>query len=220
MDELGERSFVLVDGIDGRAHYVPLPSTRPLAELPIGGILEVRPATERQVDRNIVAASMNGMYVPRNHMTELRAAAIDRELAADMVASHVRRLEALRRAGIVERVSDGLWRIPADLVARGLEYDRRRDGGMSLHLRCHLSIERQVRAIGATWLDQQLVEGQRPSAAVGFAASVESALKSREDFLVEKGFAQRQGISVSPRPKRARQVEGNGDVRGSKSAVG
>ena len=193
VDELGDRSFMVVDGIDGRAHYVALPSTRSLANLPVGGIVEVRPAAERQVDRNIAAASLNGVYMPRNHMAELRAAALDREFAADMVASHVRRLEALRRARIVERVSDGLWRIPPNLVARGLDYDRRRSGGMSLHLRCHLSIERQVRAIGATWLDQQLVEGRRPGLAVGFAASVESALKSREDFLLEKGFAQRQG---------------------------
>jgi len=27
----------------------------------------------------------------------------------------VRRLEALRRAGIVERVADGTWRVPDDL---------------------------------------------------------------------------------------------------------
>jgi type IV secretory pathway VirD2 relaxase len=194
VDELGDRSFVVVDGVDGRAHYVPLPSTRPLADLPVGGIVEVWPATERRVDRNIAGASLNGMYVPRDHMTALRAAAVDRGLAADMVASHVRRLEALRRARIVERVSEGLWRIPPDLVARGLDYDRRRHGGISLRLCCRLAIERQVRAIGATWLDQQLVEGKRPSAAVGFAASVESALKNREDFLVEKGFAQRQGL--------------------------
>lgn len=201
VDELGDRSFVVIDGIDGRAHYVSLPSTRPLADLPVGGIVEVRPAAERQVDRNIVAASLNGVYLPRNHMAELRAAVLDREFAAELVASHVRRLEALRRARIVERVSDGLWRIPPDLVARGLDYDRRRSGGMTLHLRCHLSIERQVRAIGATWLDQQLVEGKRPGLAVGFAASVEPALRGREDFLVEKGFAQRQGAQTLVAPR-------------------
>jgi type IV secretory pathway VirD2 relaxase len=192
MDELGDRSFLVIDGVDGRGHYVPLPSSRPLAELPIGGIVEVRPATERAVDRNMVAASANGLYLPKTHMHQLRAAGTDRDLAADIVDSHVRRLEALRRAGIVERVADGLWRIPTDLVARGVSYDRQRHGGMSLHLRCHLSIEHQIRAIGVTWLDHQLCEGARPSTAVGFAVSVKDALKSREDFLVEKGLAQRE----------------------------
>lgn len=192
VDELSDRSFLVIDGVDGRGHYVPLPSSRPLAELPIGGIVEVRPATERAVDSNVVAASANGLYLPKTHMHQLRAAGNDRNLAADIVDSHVRRLEALRRARIVERVADGLWRIPTDLVARGLNYDRQRHGGMSMHLRCHLSIERQIRAIGVTWLDHQLVEGARPSTAVGFAASVKDALKSREDFLVEKGLAQRE----------------------------
>lgn len=197
VDELGDRSFVVIDGVDGRGHYVPLPSSRPLAELPIGAIVEVRPATERAVDRNVVAASANGLYLPKTHMHQLRAAGTDRDLAADMVASHVRRLEALRRAGIVERVADGLWRVPKDLVARGLSYDRQRHGGMSLHLRCHLSIERQIRAIGVTWLDHQLVEGARPGTAVGFAASVKDALTSREDFLVEKGLAHREGSRIA-----------------------
>jgi len=36
---------------------------------------------------------------------------------------HVRRLEALRRAGIVERVADGCWKVPADLVEKGRAYE-------------------------------------------------------------------------------------------------
>jgi len=193
VDELGDRSFVVVDGIDGRAHYVTLPSATALQDLPLGGILEVRQATARVADRNIVAASTKGLYVPRSHVAELRATAAHREFAADIVASHVRRLEALRRDGIVERVGDGLWRIPADLVARGQAYDRRRDGGLSLRLRCHLPIERQIRAIGATWLDELLVDGRRQRAAVGFAVGVGHALDSRRDFLAQHGFAQRRG---------------------------
>jgi hypothetical protein len=37
----------------------------------------------------------------------------------EVVAAHVRRLEALRRAGIVERVAEGLWKVPDDLAERG-----------------------------------------------------------------------------------------------------
>jgi hypothetical protein len=32
-----------------------------------------------------------------------------------VIDAHVRRLEALRRAGIVERMTDGVWRVPTDL---------------------------------------------------------------------------------------------------------
>ena len=35
-------------------------------------------------------------------------------LLTPVVDAHVRRLEALRRAGIVERVTEGVWRVPAD----------------------------------------------------------------------------------------------------------
>lgn len=205
-DELGERGFVVIDGDDGRAHYVPLPSTRPLGDLPLGGIVEVQPIKERTVDRNIVAATANGRYLPHDHMTQLRAANVKRAVAADVVGSHVRRLEALRRAGIVERVSDGLWRIPADLVARGVEYDRRKHGGMTLHLRCPLPIERQIKAIGVTWLDQQLEEGKRPASAIGFAAAALHALDGRAEFLAENGLAERRGTHLCMAPDALRRL--------------
>jgi hypothetical protein len=36
---------------------------------------------------------------------------------------HVRRLEALRRAGHVERIDADHWKIPDDIAERGLAYD-------------------------------------------------------------------------------------------------
>jgi hypothetical protein len=108
----------------------------------------------------------------------------------------VRRLEALRRAGIVERVADGLWRVPADLEARGRQYDSERGGGFVAELRSHLPIERQARVIGATWLDQQLLDGERAVANRGFGAEVKSALRERVDFLVSQRLAERQGQRV------------------------
>jgi len=194
--DFGDRSYIVVDGIDGRGHYVALPSAAALQDLPVGGIVDVRPAPEHTADRNIVDASVNGLYVPRRHLARLRTTPAHREAAAEIVASHVRRLEALRRARIVERVSDGLWRIPPDLVHRGREYDFRRHGGTSVRLRCHLPIERQIRAIGATWLDQQLVDSEQPSAPVGFSVQVKPAIQARQDFLIEHGFAQRRGSQV------------------------
>ncbi|WP_332461630.1 DUF3363 domain-containing protein [Escherichia coli] len=41
-----------------------------------------------------------------------------RRLCEGYVDAHVRRLEALRRAGIVERIDADQWRIPDDLVSR------------------------------------------------------------------------------------------------------
>jgi hypothetical protein len=109
----------------------------------------------------------------------------------------VRRLEALRRAGIVERFSDGTWRVPADLVERGRAYDDARSGGVRVLLHSHLSVEQQIRAVGPTWLDRQLVDTpQTPVATRGFGATAQDALRARADFLVQNGFAERRDSKV------------------------
>jgi Protein of unknown function (DUF3363) len=62
-------------------------------------------------------------------MLERARAAIDR-LGGDpeaFVRSHVRRLEALRRAGHAERIDADHWHVPADLPERGQTYDLARD---------------------------------------------------------------------------------------------
>ncbi|WP_425350234.1 DUF3363 domain-containing protein [Phyllobacterium phragmitis] len=39
------------------------------------------------------------------------------------VGAHIRRLEALRRAGIVKRIDPDQWRIPDDFESRAAAYD-------------------------------------------------------------------------------------------------
>ncbi len=114
----------------------------------------------------------------------------------EVVGSHVRRLEALRRAGIVERVAEGLWKVPGDLPERGREYDAQRLGGVAVELKSHLPIERQARIIGATWLDQQLIGGGKGLGDVGFGSEAKQAMQRRADFLEEQGLAQRRGQRV------------------------
>src|SRR5690606_34503843 len=112
-------------------------------------------------------------------------------------AAHVRRLEALRRAGIVEREAEGVWRIPDDLAERGRRYDAPRLGdGVAVELKSHLPIERQARVIGATWLDQQLIGGGKGLGDLGFGVEVKDALRQRADFLAEQGLAEHRGRRV------------------------
>lgn len=71
-DELHDRPYVVVDGIDGRAHYLKLPAGTDLAGLPIGGILEAKPpAQERTVDRN--KAQRHDMRKAQGLTLELRS---------------------------------------------------------------------------------------------------------------------------------------------------
>src|SRR6185312_9458216 len=101
---------------------------------------------------NIAAISKNGIYRTAEYRARLCAQADLRHPVDEIVDAHVRRLEALRRAGVVRREAEGVWRIPADLVARGQAYDRQRTGGVEVQLHSHLSIDRQVTTLGATWL--------------------------------------------------------------------
>ena len=50
-----------------------------------------------------------------------------------------------------------------------------------------------MRAIGATWLDRQLIGEGGGLAVQGFGAQVRDAMHGRADFLVEQGLAERRG---------------------------
>ncbi|WP_312255892.1 relaxase/mobilization nuclease and DUF3363 domain-containing protein [Stutzerimonas nitrititolerans] len=196
-DELSDRGYLVVDGLDGKAHYVSLSGRDELASYPVGSVVDVRGSAEiRETDRTIARLAGDGLYRSDHHLAIARGQAKGNRDPQELVAAHVRRLEALRRAGIVERVADGLWNVPADLPERGRQYDAKRLGGAAVQLKSHLPIERQARVIGATWLDQQLIGGGRGLGDLGFAGEVKQALRQRADFLVEQGLAERQAQRV------------------------
>lgn len=196
-DELHDRGYLVIDGLDGKAHYLALPERTQLADYPIGALVETRTRNEtRAVDRTIAALATDGLYRTDQHLALARSQAAGGPDAEALVERHVRRLEALRRAGIVERLADGVWRIPAYLPEQGRRHDTRRLGDFTVELRTPLPVERQVRTIGATWLDHQLIGGKRELADKGFGTEVREALRQRVDFLVEQGFAERQGQRI------------------------
>jgi type IV secretory pathway VirD2 relaxase len=193
-DELYERGYLIVDGVDGRAHYVSLPANVDLTKFPAGAVVTVRGGADpRPADRAIDAVAEGGIYRMERHLAEARARERNPEA---FVQAHVRHLEALRRDGIVERVEEGVWRIPPDLIERGRAYDAKRTQGALVDLRSELPIKQQTRAIGVTWLDQQLVGKSETFSPKGFGAEVGQALTEREMFLVEQGLAERRGQRV------------------------
>ena len=194
-DELNDRGYLVVDGIDGRAHYVRLPVGVDLTALPMGAIVEVKSAgEERVVDRNITSIVREGLYRSADHLVQLRQQGNpDPQTAVDV---HVRRLEALRRSGVVERMVDGVWRVPSDFLQRAQAHDAQKTAGVTIELRSHLSIEQQVRAQGATWLDRQLIGDVKKLSLQGFGAQVQGALQRRMSFLIEEGLVERHAPRV------------------------
>lgn len=197
-DELYDKGYLIVDGTDGKAHYVALPPRSELEQYPAGAVVEVKGAADvRAADRNVAALAVNGVYRTDHHLAVAQGQATPDRDPREVVAAHVRRLEALRRSGIVERIDEGVWRVPDDLAERGRQYDAQRlGGGVAVELKSHLPIERQARVIGATWLDRQLIGGGKGLGDQGFCSDVREALRQRADFLAEQGLAERRGQRV------------------------
>ena len=197
-DELYDKGYLIVDGTDGKVHYVALPPRSELEQYSTGAVVEVKSsAYVRAADRNIATLTVDGVYRTDHHLAVAQGQATPDRDPREVVAAHVRRLEALRRAGVVEREAEGIWRVPDDLAERGRRYDAQRlGGGVAVELKSHLPIERQVRVIGATWLDQQLIGGGKGLGDLGFGTEVKDALRQRADFLAEHGLAERRGQRV------------------------
>jgi type IV secretory pathway VirD2 relaxase len=67
---------------------------------------------------------------------------------------------------------------------------------LSLANRSDLSIEAQVTAPGATWIDRQLLTRDSIVASGGFGSEVREAMDRRVDYLAREGLARRQGARV------------------------
>jgi type IV secretory pathway VirD2 relaxase len=67
---------------------------------------------------------------------------------------------------------------------------------LSLATRSDLSIEAQIIARGATWIDRQLVAREPAASSAGFGADVREAMEQRIDHLAEECLARRQGQRV------------------------
>ncbi|MBT1512882.1 DUF3363 domain-containing protein [Bradyrhizobium sp. SRL28] len=67
---------------------------------------------------------------------------------------------------------------------------------LSLANRSDLSIEAQVTAPGATWIDRQLLTRDSIVASGGFGSEVREAMDRRVDYLAGEGLARRQGARV------------------------
>lgn len=196
-DELGDRIGVVVDGIDGRVHHIALPSSMAADEVQTGGIVEIGPApSQRPADRNVaaIARRMGGEYRPSLHQTLVENGSI-RVPGGDadaFVGAHVRRLEALRRAGVVQRAGADSWLIPNDFEARAAAYDASHAPQTRIRVLSAFDLDRQVSSDGATWLDRQILRRDRGSiASMGFGAEVNKALEARTAVLIERGHARR-----------------------------
>lgn len=195
-DELNDRHYLVVDSVDGRALYIDIGRGDATKPTPEGSIIRVTPKSlePRKVDRTVaeVAAANGGRYTIDLHLK------YDERATDTFAETHVRRLEAIRKlTESITREPDGTWIIEPDHLARVTEYERTlaKRTPVVVDKLSSLSIEQQITRDGATWLDRQLVSDQpEPTENSGFGHDVRDALRQRQQWLAQNGFAhERQG---------------------------
>ncbi|WP_306253506.1 DUF3363 domain-containing protein [Parvularcula sp. IMCC14364] len=150
-DELRDTRYLLVEDFDGGIWHVPSAAVDVHARPPRGAVVELSQvnAMARASDKAIalVAEQTGGIWSEDLHARH------DPGSKPAYRLSLKRRLEALRRVGIGERLATGEWHVDEQFLERAADYEGRRSGGVRLTVLSWLSPEAQIDRLGDTWID-------------------------------------------------------------------
>ena len=190
-DEKAGTHYLVLDGTDGRVHYVQVPEAAD-AEVANGAIVRITAAQHgiRAVDRTVetIAARNGGIYSPENHQAHDPAARLE------FIQAHVRRLEALRKlARLAERHPDASWSIAKAHAERAAAFDRSQ-AKPRIDVLSSVPLEKLAEARARTWLDQEL-QAKVPTelSEGGFGHAAREALRQRQAWLVSERLAAIEG---------------------------
>ena len=211
-DELRNTRFLLVEDFDGTRWYVPAGDSEPGALPPRGAVVEVsrRSAEPLRADQVIagIAERSGGVYSDALH------AVVDPSASSAYRQAHTRRLEALRRAGLVERGPDGVWQIGERYAERAADFEAAKGGGVALRVQSWMALEAQIEARAETWLDHApvgAVDGER----------LRQAQSARLAFLRREGLlADTEGTLGEPARQQLRTEEMQRAVKGEAARSG
>jgi len=209
---------VMIDGVDGRVHYVDIGRGNATPSVPENATVRIEPTRvdATQADRTVdtVARANDGRYSVDLHLRH------DPNASEAFAASHLRRLEAMRRAGAgPERQADGSWSIPHDHLARAEAFAQRqqRDRPVTLSILSPSPVTELTAKEAPTWLDRELEGGSSSTVRdTGFGREVRTALAARRQWLIEQqladgsgqGFRLRSGAMESLRQRELEDVGG------------
>lgn len=194
-DEHRDRHYVMIDGVDGRVHYVDIGRGDATPSVSEGATVRIDPRATAvtQADRTIdaVARANDGRYSVDLHLGH------DPQASEAFATTHVRRLDAMRRAGAaVERQRDGSWTIGESHLAEAEAFARRdlRNRPVTLTTLSRSPVAELASVEAPTWLDRELADGN-PTAArdAGFGREVRTSMAARRQWLVEQQLADGDG---------------------------
>jgi type IV secretory pathway VirD2 relaxase len=201
-DEYRDRHYLMIDGADGRVHYVDIGKGDATEATPAGAIVKLTGlgADARAVDRTIaeVAAANEGRYSVDLHRQQ------DPSASRQFAEAHVRRLEAMRRVGSgIKRDHDGVWTVGNDYTAGAETHERRSIANRPVHVEilARQRLEKLAKLDAPTWLDRELASRDPlPLRDAGFGGETRAAMNVRRQWLVEQELAVGTGSTFKLRP--------------------
>ena len=195
-DDINDRTYAVVDSTRGHAYYVKAGRAENIEGLKRGMVITITPADihPKPSDLTIekIAAKRNGDYSPSLHQTT------DPSSCPEYIQAHIRRLEAMRRAGHAARNKDGSWKIPHDYLDRARNYEKQRAWAKPVDLKIISAgpLQNLASVIGRTWLDEELAnETSIPD--IGYGAEAHAALIARRQFLMQQGILENENTALT-----------------------
>jgi type IV secretory pathway VirD2 relaxase len=183
--EHADRRYLVIDGVDGKGHYVDI-GLNP-EPFPDNAIVRITPRSiaPHKFDRTVaeIAAAHHGRYNVDLHLAH------DPRATEDFARRHVRRLEAIRRSTDgIERESNGTWKISPNHIEIAEAHERKLSARTPVLVETlsARSIDRLPEYEGPTWLDRELRTRDRTPLGEGFGNEVRNAMRLRQQWLVDQ----------------------------------
>lgn len=191
-DEFGDKWLAVIETGAGELRYAKFEKADDLAILTgaqPGALVTITPNEPaiRRSDEAVarVAAKTGGIYSPAAH-AELEPY-VDRRI----LATNARRLEVMRRMGLIQRSPDGTFNVGDNHLSTALAFEERlvRRAPFSAQVASYWSLGEQIEALGPTQLDRVLTgEAHGPAGEGSVARDFQQALQQRRLFLIEQGW--------------------------------
>ena len=196
LDDVNDRAFLVLDTLEGEAIYVSVGSGDNIADIKMGMTVSVMPADIQPKTSDLtieeIASTRRGDYSPAAHQ------ASDPSARSEYIEAHVRRLEAMRRAGHAKRNSDGSWKIPTDYLKRAIDFEKSKAYAkpVELDVASRVPLEQLAQTLGRTWLDERLMDDEKVELK-GYGESVKEAENLRRQYLLSEKILTKANSAVT-----------------------
>lgn len=191
-DEFGDRYLAVLETGEGELRYARFEKAEDLAilaDIQSGAIVSFEPNLPQVRPSDLavarIAEQTAGLYSPQLH------AAIEGDVPREMMAANVRRLEAMRRIGLVERRTSGEFEVGGEHRSTALAFERKltQRAPLAAKVGSYWPLAEQISATGPTELDRALAgQANVPLGEGALTVRYEQALQQRRQFLIEQGW--------------------------------